>query len=69
MIRSTPELEAFEARYQREAFAGLSYADALERFAALWAHARAVDPDVGRDWAEDLEPDLRIARAVKGLSP
>jgi len=69
MLAPTPALIAFEQRFQREAFATLTFADALTWYAALWAHARTLDPDVGAQWREDLEPDLAIARAVNGLSP
>lgn len=69
MINSSDRLAAFEAQYQREAFAALSFEDALARFAALWAEARALNPDWGGDWERDLEPDLAVARAVNGLPP
>jgi hypothetical protein len=69
MIVATPRLEEFEARYQREAYAGLSYQEALARYAALWAEARALNPDLGADWVADLEADLAVARAVNGLPP
>lgn len=69
MIRSSPRLAELEARYQREAYAGLSYEQALRRFAALWAEAVLVNPDIGADWEEDLAADLAIARAVNGLPP
>lgn len=69
MIRSSAILEEFEARYAREAWRDLSYPQALARFAALWAEARALRPDVGCDWLDDLEPDFAVARAVNGLPP
>ena len=69
MIVSSKRLEEFEARYQREAFANLSYQEALARFAALWAEARLIRPDLGQEWREDLEADLAVARAINGLSP
>lgn len=69
MITSSPRLEEFERRYQREAFRGLSYEQALARFSSLWAEARQLNPDVGKNWLEDLEPDLAVARAVNGLPP
>jgi hypothetical protein len=69
MIESSRPLDEFEAEYERTAFAGLSYADALARFAALWSEARALTPSLGDDWAEDLAADLAIARAVNGLPP
>lgn len=69
MIRSSERLEQLESRYQKAAFDGLSYEQALERFAALWAEARALNADLGADWEEDLEPDLAVARAVNGLPP
>ncbi len=69
MIVSSRHLDEFEARYQREAFAALSYGEALARFAALWAEALVMRPDLGHDWQEDLEPDLAVARAINGLPP
>src|SRR2546425_1271864 len=35
----------------------MSYADALGRFAALWAEARVLNPEIGQDW-------LRISRRI-----
>jgi hypothetical protein len=69
MIVSSKRLDEFEAGYQREAFASLTYEDALARFAALWAEARVLSPDLGQDWRGDLEADLAVARAVNGLPP
>lgn len=69
MIRSSRKLEELEARYQEEAYSGLTYQEALARFAALWAEACALNPDMGLDWLEDLEADRAIARAVNGLPP
>ena len=69
MIRSTQVLQDFEARYQREAFRELSYEQALERFAALWAEALELNPDLGTDWLADLQSDIAVARAVNGLPP
>lgn len=69
MIEETKRLQEFEASYQREAFAGLTYDIALARFAAMWDHARQLNPDLGADWEADLVSDLAIARAVNGLPP
>ena len=69
MIRSSELLEDFERCYGREAFRGLTYAEALARFTALWVHARALNPDFGSDWREDVEADIAVARAVNGLPP
>lgn len=69
LIRSSPELEELERRYQREAFRGLSYRQALRRFESLWAEARQLNPDWREHWLEDIAPDLAIARAVNGLPP
>ena len=69
MILPSKRLDEFEARYQREAFASLSYSEALSRFAALWAEARVVSKEIGQDWRADLEADLAVARAVNGLPP
>ena len=69
MIVSSPRLQALEAAYQREAFAGMTFEDAVARFAALWAEARLLRPDLGADWEADLAPDLAVARALNGLPP
>jgi hypothetical protein len=69
MIQPSPRLRELEARYQREAYAGLTYVEALARFTALWAEACIVNPDIGADWEEDLQADLAVARAVNGLPP
>jgi len=69
MIRSSKLLDDLEANQQRNAFRDLSYEEALQRFASLWAEARSLQPDLGRDWEDDLAPDLAIARAVNGLPP
>jgi hypothetical protein len=69
MIVPSEKLAELEARYLRDAFSDLTYEEALERFAALWAEACALNPQMGKDWREDLEPDLAIARAVNGLPP
>lgn len=70
MIEPTRRLAELEARYGREAFRQLSYAEALALFTALWTEARAVaGAEFGGDWRADLEADLAIARAVNGLPP
>ena len=68
-MTDSPHLRAFEAQYQREAYRDLPYTEALLLFAALWAEARALNPDFGADWEHDLEPDLAVARALNGLPP
>ena len=69
MIHSSKRLEELEAQDQREAYRDMTYAEALQRFEALWAEARALRPDFGDDWENDLEPVLAVARAVNGLPP
>lgn len=69
MIEPSAALADFEARYQRDAFRGLTYDQALARFAALWAEAVAIGADLQGDWREDLDADLAVARAVNGLPP
>lgn len=68
MIASSDLLNELEARYQREAFADLTYEEALRRFAALWAEARLLRSDLGSGWEADLDSDLAVARAVNGLA-
>jgi len=67
MLRPTDRLHELEARDERERI--LTYADALERYAALWREAQALNPSLGADWADDLAGDLAVARAVNGLPP
>jgi hypothetical protein len=69
MIRPGAELEDLDRRYVRDVIAPLSYRQALERFAALWAHALALDPEFPGDWREDVEPDLAVARLLNGFPP
>lgn len=69
MIKSTRLLRELNERYERDALHGLSYEVALQRFAALWAEARALGVDTSEDWLSDLEPDLAVARALNGLPP
>jgi len=67
MIKSPHLLRELNRRYEREAFAGLSYDVALQRFAALWAEARELGAIDTEDWLTDLKPDLAIARVLNGL--
>lgn len=69
MITAPEKLARLEAQFAREAYAGMTYAQALERFAALWALVREIRPAADEDWLDDLEPDLAVARAVNGLPP
>jgi hypothetical protein len=67
MIRPTERLHAFEHWYAQTHLAPLSYEEALEIFAALWRHAREVNPDFPGDWRSDIEADIRLARALNAL--
>ena len=71
MLRRTSALDDLDRRHAREAFGNLSYREALERFAALWAYARTLDPEFPRGsnpdaWSEHLEADLALARVLNG---
>ena len=63
-------LHRFEEHYAQR-IATEPFDVVLGRFAALWAHARLLNPELGcgDHWMEDLAADLRIARAVNGLPP
>jgi hypothetical protein len=39
----------------------------LAIYAALWRHARALNPDFPTDWHEDIKADLELARVLNGL--
>jgi hypothetical protein len=69
VIKDPSHLAVFEARYAEGAYGALTLPEALAWYAAALAEARAVRPDLGADWRDDLEPDFAIARAVNGLPP
>ena len=69
MLNPTATWRAFELADERAVTDGLTYEEALRRFAAWWAYARQVNPSVGEDWEDDLAVDLAVARAVNGLPP
>jgi len=79
VLRPSPRLDALERRRDREVHGGLDFHQALARFTAMWAYARALEEaDAARsasmeaselDWRHDLEADIRVARAVNGLPP
>jgi hypothetical protein len=69
MVRASEQLRRLEAEFARATYGPMTFAEALARFAALWAAARAINPALGENWMEDLEPDFAVARAVNGLAP
>lgn len=69
MLRNPDRMRRFEGDEGRRAYRDLSYLDALAIFEALLEEARALRPDFGEDWEEDLAPDLAVARALNGLPP
>ena len=69
MLNPTAQWRAFERDDEVATYGRMSYSDALARFERLWRHARAMHPDVGEDWEEDIAADLAVARAVNGLPP
>ena len=66
MIRSSEELLAFERRQARRA-QGKDFQEALDAFAALWEHARLLNPDFTAGWEEDLAADLELVRVLRAL--
>lgn len=68
MLNPGPSWRVFEADDERRTYPA-TYEEAVRRFAASWAHVRAVRPDVGDDWMEDVQASIRVARAVNGLPP
>jgi len=69
MLNPTPAWQVFETADLRATYGAMPFAEALARFERLWQHARALRPDLGDDWREDLAADLAVARAVNGLPP
>jgi len=66
MIRSTARLREFERWYTATHVAGTSYEEALAVFAALWRHARLLNPDFPTEWREDVKADVELARVLHG---
>lgn len=70
MLSPTSRLRQFESHYQRTAYQGMTFPEALARFyRAMWHQARLLRPDLGSDWREDLAPYLAVARLLNGLPP
>lgn len=67
MLNPSPRLRRLEAEDERACWNARSFEVTLTRYAALWAHARRINPDLGADWADDLAADFAVARAVNGL--
>jgi hypothetical protein len=67
MLRETEELRALERRYTRDFIAPLGYRQALDRFSALWQHARMLNPGFPGDWEHDVAADVELARVLNGL--
>lgn len=68
MIKDAKALRELDERFEREHLADMSYHEALARFTALWNRALELGSVDHSNWLEDLEPDLRIARALNALS-
>lgn len=71
MLRRTRALDELDRRYAREAYADMSYREALRRFAELWAYARKLDPEFPRAskddaWRDHIDADLTLARVLNG---
>jgi hypothetical protein len=67
LIRSSERLQEFERWYASTQLAQRSYQEALAVYAALWKHARALNPDFPSDWERDVEADIELARVLNGL--
>ncbi len=67
MIRDSERLREFERWYARECLAGLSYADALAIFTALWRYACELDPEFPGRWRDDFTADFELARVLNAL--
>ena len=70
MIRKPEVVARFERDDTRRRYAGMSYAESLCLFEALWAHAAALNPTfLERDPMSGLESALAVARGINGLPP
>lgn len=59
--RGLVELNAADAEaviYRR------SYHEALDIVLQLWDEAKALNPDIGSDWRNDVEVDIAVARTL-----
>lgn len=64
MLRRTPALDALEAADAQRVTYRRTYHEALDVMLALWDEARALNPEIGSDWREDLAADIELARAL-----
>ena len=69
MLRPSKRLIDLESSHENATYGSMDYAEALSRFTAMWMEAIKLNPDRGKDWKDDLEPDLAIARILNGLPP
>lgn len=67
MIGSVERLEEFDRWYASEVLSRRSYHEALRVFAALWRHARRLNPEFPGNWEEDVKADIELARVLNGL--
>lgn len=66
MLKPGPELQAFERWYASEHSAQRTYEDAVAVLAALWVHARTLNPDFPPRWELDIQGDIELARVLNG---
>src|SRR6266702_8255433 len=47
MVKGSEHLKRLEAEFERSVYGPMTYGEALARFAALWAEARLLNPEMG----------------------
>ncbi|MFC1529793.1 hypothetical protein ACFL6R_03645 [Gemmatimonadota bacterium] len=67
MIKSPARVREAEAAWNRALYTDMDYPEALDRFAALWELALRLNPDIGKEWDEDIKADITLARVLNGL--
>jgi hypothetical protein len=67
MHSGSPEIEALERRYLHGVTGAMSHLEAIALFAALWAHARTLNPHFPGPWQDDIGADIELARVLNGL--
>jgi hypothetical protein len=66
MIRDRQQLEEFERHLLKTG--KLSYKQALAIYESLFKEAVSLGAVGSNNWMEDIEVDIKIARAINGLS-
>ena len=63
-LNPTPALAKLDAADAEAVIYRRSYHEALDIVLQLWDQAKALNPDIGNDWRNDVEVDISVARTL-----